>query len=208
MYEESENWPNSIPLTRQGAIDSINAGFGIVHHVGHGYRNTMSIGEGTLSNADADALVNGPRNSVVFAINCSSASIDFNSIGERFVKNPNGGSIAYIGTSRLAFVTASRLYQDAWFAEVWDDSTRQIGLATDMARAALIPGSDFDGPNRWNLMATTLLGDPEVDLYTNAVIPMSVSHPATVALGTTPLTVTVTPADPRWPGRRSRAQGR
>jgi hypothetical protein len=194
MYEESASWPGSIELTKQAAIDSINAGFGIVHHVGHGYRNTMSVGNGTLNNADSDALVNGPKNSVVFAINCSSASIDFNSIGERWVKNPNGGSIVYIGTSRLAFVTASRLYQDTWFNEVWNDSTRAVGLATDIARAALVPGSGFDGPNRWNLMATTLLGDPEVDIYTNGVVPIQVSHPATVALGAAPITVTVTSA--------------
>ncbi len=192
LYEESASYPGSIELTKEAAIDSINAGFGIVHHVGHGYRNTMSVGSGTLNNADSDGLINAPKNSVVFAINCSSASIDFNSIGERWVKNANGGSIAYIGTSRLAFVTASRTYQTAWFETVWQDSARSLGPATDMARASLIPGSDFDGPNRWNLMATTLLGDPEVDLYTNAVVPMQVAHASSVAIGGSPLAVTVT----------------
>ena len=39
---------------------SINAGFGIVHHVGHGFRNTMSVGSGTINNADADNLINSP----------------------------------------------------------------------------------------------------------------------------------------------------
>ncbi|HWN82435.1 MAG TPA: C25 family cysteine peptidase, partial [Candidatus Udaeobacter sp.] len=70
LYEEAGSYPGSVELTRATATDSINAGFGIVHHVGHGYRNSMSVGDGTFSNADADAFVNAPKNSVVFAINC------------------------------------------------------------------------------------------------------------------------------------------
>ncbi|HWN83215.1 MAG TPA: C25 family cysteine peptidase, partial [Candidatus Udaeobacter sp.] len=191
LYEESGSYPGSVELTRQAAIDSINAGFGIVHHVGHGYRNTMSVGSGTLNNSDADNLTNGPRNSVVFAINCSSASTDFNAIGERWLKNPNGGSIAYLGTSRLAFISASITYQSEWYSQVWVDSVRSIGWATDTSRLALLPGANVDGVSRWNLMATTLLGDPEADLYTNAVVPIQVSHPANVALNAAPITITV-----------------
>ncbi len=194
-YEESASYPGSIELSRQTAIDSINAGFGIIHHVGHGYRNTMSVGSGTLNNSDADALVNGSRNSVVFAINCSSASIDFNSIGERFVKNANGGSIAYIGTSRLAFVSPSRVFQNEWYATIFDSTSaygKNLGAATSFARLALVPNSEYDSGTRWNLLATTLLGDPEVDLYTNAAVPIAVTHPASVALGSAPITVTVT----------------
>ncbi len=141
LYEESASFPGSIELTKQSAIDSINAGFGIVHHVGHGFRNTMSVGAGTINNADSDNLINSPRNSVVFAINCSSASIDFNSIGERWVKNPNGGSISYLGTSRVAYVTPSLAFQNEWYSTVWQDSTRFLGLATDLSRAVLIPSS-------------------------------------------------------------------
>ena len=192
LYEESGSYPGSFELTRQSAIDSINHGFGILHHVGHGYRNTMSMGDGAISNADADNLTNGPRNSVVFAINCSSASIDFNSIGERFVKNPNGGSISYLGTSRLSFVAPSIMYQNAWYDAVFADSIRTLGPTADVARLPLIPLALYDTAERWNLLATILLGDPESDVYTNAVIPMQVAHPASAPLGSGPITVTVT----------------
>ena len=192
LYEESASFPGSVELTVQSARDSINAGFGIVHHVGHGYRNSMSVGSGTFNNADADAFTNAPRNSVCFAINCSSASIDFNSIGERFVKNPNGGSIAYIGTSRNTFAPPARTYQNEWYATVFQDSVRGLGMATDMSRAILIPQSIFESQQRFQLLSTTLLGDPEADLYTNAVVPLQVAHPASVALDAAPITVTVT----------------
>ncbi len=49
-------------------------------------------------------------------------------------------------------------------------------------------------------MATTLLGDPEVDLYTNAVIPMQVAHPGSAALGSAPITFTVTAQGSPVPG--------
>ncbi|MGD8396606.1 MAG: C25 family cysteine peptidase, partial [Candidatus Eiseniibacteriota bacterium] len=191
LYEFASSYPGAIELTDEAAIDSINAGYGIVHHVGHGYRNTMSVGDGILTNADADNLVNAPRNSIVFSINCSSASFDFNTIGERFLKNPDGGAVAYIGTSRLAFASASNLYQNAWYQHVFVDSIGALGLATEMARAALSLNSQFDGSPRWNLMATTLLGDPELDLYRNAIAPLEVSHPSSLVLGGGPVTIGV-----------------
>ncbi|MGD8396199.1 MAG: C25 family cysteine peptidase, partial [Candidatus Eiseniibacteriota bacterium] len=195
LYEESASYPGSIELTRESAIDSLNTGYGVVLHVGHGYRNTMAIGEGTLNNQDIDGLVNGPRYAVVFSINCSSASIDFNSIGERFLKNPNGGAVGYVGTSRQAYVTPSTIYMNEWFGTMFEDSlTTSFGLVTDMARAALAVNGLYDGATRWNLMATTTLGDPEFDLYINDVAPLEVTHAPSYELGEPTFPVTVTSA--------------
>ncbi|HWN80851.1 MAG TPA: C25 family cysteine peptidase, partial [Candidatus Udaeobacter sp.] len=200
LYEEFGDWPGSLPETYDAVKDSVNHGFGIVHHVGHGYRNTMAIGEGVLNNPDADGFHNAPRNSVVFSINCSSASFDFNSIGERWVKNPNGGSIAYIGTSRLAFVNASRDYQAVWYASVFEDSLRSVGEALGLARLPFVPNSDEDNGYRWTVFALTLLGDPEVDLATNALAPMSVAHLPSFPLGPGVFAATVTSAGSPVPG--------
>ncbi len=192
LYEEYQDWPGSLPETYDSVVDSVNHGFGIVHHVGHGFRNTMAVGDGVLNNADADALANAPRNSVVFSINCSSASIDFNSIGERWVKNTNGGSIAYIGTSRLAFVSASRELQAEWFATVFQDSVRNLGGACALSRLPFVALSEEDNGYRWTAFALTLLGDPEVDLATRNQLPLSVAHPPTYTLGSGTYTATVT----------------
>ncbi len=202
LYEESSSFPGSLELDRTAALSAIEAGYGIVHHVGHGFRNTMSVAQGTINNSDADAFQNGPRNSVVFAINCSSASIDFNTIGERFVRNPDGGAIAYIGTSRLAFAAVSGLYQNAWYEAALVDSVVSLGILTDSSRAALAAGAEPDGSLRWNLMATTLIGDPETEMHVAPVAPMTVTHPSPLGLTQAPVTVHVESAGQPLAGAR------
>ncbi|MGD8396371.1 MAG: FG-GAP-like repeat-containing protein, partial [Candidatus Eiseniibacteriota bacterium] len=122
------------------------------------------------------------------------ASIDFNSIGERFVKNPDGGAIGYLGTSRFAFVNASRDIQEDWYALVFEDSVRALGEAATLSRLPLIAASEFDNAFRWTQFALTLLGDPECDLHTNMPVAIDVAHPSTYELGSGPLAVTVTHA--------------
>ncbi len=183
LYEESASYPGSIELNRMSAVDSINAGYGVVLHVGHGFRNTMAIGDESLDNADADNLTNDPLQSVVFAINCSSAAIDFNSIGERWVKNPNGGSVAYIGTSRLAFVNASDDFSEAWFCATFEDSVQALGESVDLARLPLVGLAGQDTAWRWNLLATLLLGDPQTELHLRFPAPLAGAHAGTFQLG-------------------------
>ncbi|MGD8394041.1 MAG: C25 family cysteine peptidase [Candidatus Eiseniibacteriota bacterium] len=191
LFEESSSYPGSIELTRQAAIDSIEAGFGMVLHVGHGYRNTMSVASGTINNQDVNALQNGPRYSVVFAVNCSSTSIEFNAIGERWLKNPVGGAVGYLGTSRLAFTGPSETYTNAWFDLAFVDSVTSFGLCSDMARASLAIQAGYDGNTRWNLTAITVLGDPELDIYHAPIVPLDVTHAASFELGQESLAVDV-----------------
>ena len=96
MYENvpDPRWPTAILEIKPAVLDSIDAGFGIVHHVGHGYINTMSVGyaDQALTNADADARTNGNETFFLYAINCTSSAIDFNCIAERYILNENGGA--------------------------------------------------------------------------------------------------------------------
>jgi hypothetical protein len=117
MYENSAAWPGSLPEMKSTAIDSLNAGFGLVHHVGHGYINTMSMGLGgkTLSNADVDQFSNGSRTYLLYAVNCTSCAVDFNCIGERYLLNPGGGAVAVCGATRFEFPLTSWNYQNEFY---------------------------------------------------------------------------------------------
>ncbi len=191
LYEEFSSWPGSLPLNVSAAVDSLNNGFGFVLHVGHGFRNTMSVGEFPLTNGHIDNMINGARQPFVMGVNCSSASIDFNAIGERFLKNPAGGGVAYYGTSRFAFVSPSETVQQAWLSMAFEDSVRSFGDLCTFARLPLLPTSVLNTADRWMVQALTLLGDPECDFYTAGVAPLAVSHPSTYTLGSGAFTVSV-----------------
>jgi len=191
MYENYQNYfppPVLLPETRQGVLDSLNTGFGLVHHVGHGYRNTMSVGSGTLNNSDADNLTNGDRLSVIYGINCASAAFDFNSIGERFIKNPNGGAVAYIGSSRVAIAGDSfRQLQNEFYESVFQDSVTATGQALAMSKVPFV--TDFETNDRWLQFAVNLLGDPELPIWNRAPQAISATHASTHVLGSSGYTV-------------------
>ena len=191
MYENSAAYPGSVPLNREAAIDSVNSGFGWVHHLGHGFRNTMSVGDGTITNPDADGFVNGNRQSFIFAINCSSASIDFNSVGERWLKNPNGGAVGYVGTTRLAYPQVSRRYQNEFYDLAFADSIGTAGECLFMSRLPFVGGSQTENPDRYTQFALILLGDPELPLWTNRPHPLTAEHAANLILNTGSFAVTV-----------------
>jgi hypothetical protein len=190
LYEDSENYPGSEELTLEAAVDSIDTGFGWVHHVGHGYRNTMSVATGSISNPDADGLTNGDRQSFVFAINCSSASIDFNAIGEHWLKNPDGGAVGYIGTTLLAFPGVSERYQNEFYRLAFADSVGTAGECLFMCRLPWVAPSGAENFDRWTQLALILLGDPALPLWTHRPTPLDASHATQLTLGQGSFTVT------------------
>ncbi len=193
LYESASQFPGAELLTREAALDSVNAGFGWVHHVGHGFRNTMSLADAPMVNADADGLTNATQ-SVVFAINCSSASIDFNAIGERWVQNAAGGAVAYVGTTRLAFPLVSERYQNEFYALAFGDSVPTAGECLFGARLPWVGSAFPDNFDRWTQLSLVLLGDPQTPLYTKSPVALQVSHAPSLALDGGPLAVTVSTA--------------
>lgn len=187
MYENYQAYsppPVLLPETRNTVFDSLKTGFGLVHHVGHGYRNTMAVGDGTLNNTDADNLTNGDRLSIIYAINCASAAMDFNSIGERFLKNPNGGAVAYIGSSRISIAGEDyRLLQNEFYDVVFQDSVLAIGQGLALSKVPFVGGAQYETTARWLQFAVNLLGDPELPVWNRAPQAITATHSPTFVLG-------------------------
>jgi hypothetical protein len=190
LYERSGSYPGAQPESRESALAALNTGSGLVLHIGHGFRNALSVGAGSLSNADVDALGNRPRLPVFLALNCTSAAIDFNSIGERLVKNPRGGAAVYIGSSRYAFPGTARSYQTTFFHAAFQESLRTAGEAVGQVRSLLAPLGTLEGAHRWTQLALTLLGDPLTPLFTRAPEPLVLRYPAVITGSSIPLAVT------------------
>ena len=190
-YTDTTYTPGALPETRTAVLDSLDRGYGIAVHVGHGYRNTMSVGVGTLDNNDASGLTNGNRLMNLYAIDCTSNAIDFPSIGEAFMSAPNGGAVSNIGSTNFDFPTAGRVYQDEYFNLLVADSVTAIGEAQAMQKLPYVPFSVYDGVNRWTQFTLLLLGDPEMHVWTNTPRTMTVSAPASMSLSDTTLAINV-----------------
>jgi len=181
-YTDTSYVPGALPEHKSTVLDSLDRGYGLVVHVGHGYRNVMSVGDGTLDNGDAGGVTNGNRLFNLYAIDCTSNAIDFPSIGEAFMQAPGGGAVSNVGSTNFDFPTAGRVYQDTWFQLMYDDSVTSIGEAQARQKLDYIPYSVYDGVNRWTQFTLLLLGDPEMHMWTNKPRNLVVSHNPTMAL--------------------------
>jgi hypothetical protein len=195
LYENcpNPNWPTCILEQKTTVVDSMNAGFGFVHHVGHGYINTMSVGRSdqTLTNADADACSSGDETFFLYAINCTSSAVDFNCIAERYLLNPNGGSVASVGSTRFDFPSTGWVYQTEFYEVLFEDGVHELGHAASLSKIPYVPLSLQDNTHRWTQFTQIFLGDPSMTIYTGAPASLSVTHAPTTPLGAGTYTVTV-----------------
>jgi hypothetical protein len=184
--------PGSLPESKAAVIPQLNAGPGLALHIGHGYRNSMSCGDATLVNNDAAALTNGSKIFNLYAIDCTSSAIDFPCIGEAFLKNPNGGAVTVIGSTRFDFPTAGRAYQQEYFRLFFEDSVSAVGELQARQKLPFVAFAYYDGVNRWTQLTLLELGDPELHMYNGNWRSLAVTANSTFPLGDSTYSVSVT----------------
>ncbi|MDH5459887.1 MAG: C25 family cysteine peptidase, partial [Candidatus Bathyarchaeota archaeon] len=90
-------------LSSSAVTSAMNQGVGLVDFFDHGAYYTWV---GALQTSDVLNLLNGNKTFLAFAMACETAAFDYQqytTISEAFFKNPNGGAIAYIGATRVAW---------------------------------------------------------------------------------------------------------
>ena len=196
LYETPASYPGppaALPLSREAAIDSLNAGPNHVLHVGHGFRFNMSLANASLVNADADALVNGDRLFNLSLLNCTAVAYTYECLAEHFMRNPNGGAASVVGANDSAFPNAATYYMQEFYRLLLDQDVTHLGELFARSRE---PRTGFalasDGVDLWTHYVYTCLGDPEMPLWSASVANLAVSHVASVNKGTNNITVTVT----------------
>jgi hypothetical protein len=190
-YTDPRWVPGSLVETRQTVLDSLNVGYNIAVHIGHGYRNVMSVGDQNLDNGDVLGLTNGNKLMNLYAINCTSNAIDFPCIGEAFLHSTTGGAVTNVGSTRFDFPTAGRNYQLEYFRLIFQDGINAVGEAQAKQKLPFIPFSAYDGVNRWTQMTLLLLGDPELRLFTLRPKVLTVTHAASIPVSDTTFSVHV-----------------
>ncbi len=185
--------------TRESVLAAIRAGQNFINHDGHGWIDVMSVGGGPanrLRTADADTITND-RRGVIYSIGCWTTAFDFASIGEAFVTNPNGGTVATIGNSSYGWGSPGNPgfgYSDKFDDRFWYSITRtdsfRLGDALAAAKARYAPYSHDRNVYRWHQYQLNLMGDPELGVWTREPESLRVSAPE--VLGPNPGRVLVT----------------
>ena len=190
-YSDPRWRAGSIHETKAVVVDSLNRGYNIAVHIGHGYRNVMSVGNDNLSNLDATACTNGDRVMNLYAINCNSTAIDYPCIAEAFMKAPGGGAVTVIGSTRFDFPTYGRQYKKEYFQLLYEQNVSAVGELHARQKLPFVSQAGYDGVHRWTQMALVLLGDPELHIYTDTPRTLSATHPASMSLSDSTLAVNV-----------------
>jgi hypothetical protein len=175
-------------------LPALNSGRHMVNHIGHcGLYNALK-----LTNDDVDtSFTNDGETATYFILytqGCYAGSYDNRDIdgttlfddciAERFAYNENG-AVAFIGNSRFGYYStgstrgASQYYNRQFFDAIFGEGITSIGRANDDSRVDNIAYIDFEAM-RWVYYTLVLLGDPSMDIWTEAPDSLVVSHPETV----------------------------
>lgn len=98
-------WPNitSDSEAKSNTIAFWNEGCFLVQHRDHG--SETSWGKPSLNKTSVSTLTNGDKLPILFSVNCLTGAMDYSSdcFVEAALKNPNGGAVAAIGSTRVSY---------------------------------------------------------------------------------------------------------
>jgi len=174
-------------LTRAILKSYFNSGYSTVIMAGHGAPTTYYIDPSTVgyTNDDAKSCLNTHMPSLVYLDGCTMSSYDYNnnSIGETLINRTDAGAIGVIGGLRVTWYfeddenleKLNRGNAKLFWEEFFDQKKFQQGRALYDSKVSYINSdyytkgagsTDYDF-ERKNILTYNLLGDPEVDIYTN-----------------------------------------
>lgn len=187
--------PNALNPTN--FLNELNSGYSTIIFAGHAdpTRFTDASGSTYYTNAEAQLSNNTNMPSLVYADACTTSSYDKNdnSIGERLIKRHLAGSVGYIGAIRVSWYfdydtnleKLNRGNAKLFWKEFFNEKKFQQGRALYDSKVTYMNSDYFKRGDasmvqewqRKNILTYNLLGDPELDIYTD--IPRSVPNPFT-----------------------------
>ncbi|HYW68192.1 MAG TPA: C25 family cysteine peptidase, partial [bacterium] len=179
---------------------ALNAGVAHFLHSGHAWVDVMGCGDGYLYRWEVLDLANGSRQPLIYSIGCWPAAFDLTEacMAERFLQNPDGGAVAFIGNSRYGWASPgnpgygySERFMQEFYRVLFLEGTTSAGAALAAAKASFVPFSQTENVYRWHQYELNLLGDPEMPVWTNEPTPLAVAYPESVVPGPSVLSVSV-----------------
>ncbi|MHA1148398.1 MAG: C25 family cysteine peptidase [Promethearchaeota archaeon] len=180
---------DGINLTQTSFRNNFNNGYSTILFAGHG-APTMYIRNPSnnlaYESADASASTNFNMPSLIYADACSTSTYDWNdgSIGEELIKRTgSAGSIGVVAALRVTWYLKNDEYFEKlnrgnaklFFEEFFKNKKFQPGKALYDSKVSYISSDYYQSGEgsleydfeRKNVLTYCLLGDPEVDIYTD-----------------------------------------
>ncbi len=196
LYIPTSIWIDKLYETRgnessSSVINAINSGVNFMNHDGHGWYTVMGTGQDYLTIEDVDALTNGNRLGILYSIGCWVGAFDRDAISEHFIRNADGGGVAFIGNSRYGWGSPGNPgygYSDRFDAEfynmIFEKNLVNIGIALAADKVIFIPYSFDENVYRWHQYQLNLLGDPLMPVWRDLPAEIEASIPSQIIPGT------------------------
>jgi len=181
-------------LNHNNFRDEFNLGYSTVFMAGHGHPFIFTDASSSAFYTDSDAALslNFDMPSLVYGDICTISSYDKNdnSIGETLIKQDTSGAIGFIGGIRVTWYLPgdtnleklNRGNAKLFWKEFFQEKKFQQGKALYDSKVTYMNSDYFKRGStsidfewqRKNVLAYNLLGDPEVDIYTD--IPVGIPN--------------------------------
>ncbi|MBD3255993.1 MAG: hypothetical protein GF383_12935 [Candidatus Lokiarchaeota archaeon] len=190
-YEPSQPYTSLTPTSFE---NNFNDGYSTVIFAGHGSPTLFTDKEDTYyTSSKANNPLNYDKPSLIYADACSTSAYDAtdDNIGELLIKSQDAGAIGYIGGLRTTWYYTddtnleklNRGNAKLFWKEFFVNKKFQQGRALYDSKVAYMQSDYYiegDGSinydfERKQILTYCLLGDPEVDIYTN--VPKNASNP-------------------------------
>ena len=169
-------------LSSENFINALNTGwssfgqsygkFHLVYHMDHSSFNAMGAsskikGESIFRN-DADDLLNGMDYlHIIYSDGCHPNEFSKNSISEHFINNENGGCVAFLGNSNAGWSNDYIAFINYFCTPLYSGQEYHIGNLNAMG--------NFNNLNSYMRKNRNLLGDPEMPIWTDTPLELTVS---------------------------------
>jgi hypothetical protein len=199
MYERDGN------LTHTAFVDSVQAGFGFAHLVGHGNQNGIYTyyADAYLNSADLDTLGNGSLLGIHNSIGCMCGALDYVPYGDCFAEHyltPSTGGSYSIMNSRYGWgqppnMGPSENIDTCFYHEIFTEDYAyhdHLGAAHAFSKNGYVSRVTWGSVWAWCIYELNLFGDPELPLWTDNPGELTVTHDAVIPVGGSSFSVNVT----------------
>jgi len=181
-------------------LSSVNQGVSAFGYRGYWGMSGISAGYINLLN-------NGDRLPVAILPTCGTGSFksDTECRSEAFLRAPDGGAIAAVGTATPGTHTR---YNNCYYNGMWEGllngADHRLGSAHSRAKFEMYHNYFMAEPDEAEIWAVwnNIMGDPATDMWTGVPSPLSVTHAPQLAVGAQAIPLTVEVEGVPWGGVR------